>query len=232
MTPPGNKRLTSSRGKGTIGKGVAGKAAQRSLRAVTSATRLLEELGIDTTREIDVFALCEDVGLWLAFMPLESVLGAFVPEGSGGVLITDRLPVTVQRGIAAHVLAHWRLEQGQRLALDDEDHVFGETPYERERLAQTFAANLLLPEALARSLLRKLGVDRSTSMGPNEANSVARQAGVTYEMAVRQLADLELIMAPIATWLLQFRPATVSDDSARDQRSVHERADVVWLGLR
>jgi hypothetical protein len=210
-----------------MGKG-AEKEARRSLQAAKSAARLLDELGIDTTCEIDVFSLCEDLGLWLAFMPLDGILGAFVPEGSGGVLVTDRRPVTVQRCVAAHALAHWRLDRGQRLALDDDDHLFGATPYERERLAQVFAVNLLLPEALMRSLLAKLGVVDGGSVGPTEANSVARQAGVSYEMAVRQMADLELIMAPIATWLLQLRPATVHRDGAGGKRSVDESADV-WL---
>jgi len=69
--------------------------------------------------------MCEDLDLWLAFLPMDGLLGAFVPEGTGGVLITDRRPITVQRYTAAHELGHWRLEHGHGLALDGEEHVFG-----------------------------------------------------------------------------------------------------------
>jgi hypothetical protein len=113
---------------------------QRALQAAESAGRLLDELGIQTTRQVDVFSICEQLGLWLAFMPLDNLLGAFVPEGTGGVLITERRPITVQRYTAAHELGHWRLDHGHDLALDGTDHVFGANPPERERLAQVFAA--------------------------------------------------------------------------------------------
>lgn len=206
----------------------SGNAWQRSLQAAESAGRLLDELGIDPTRQVDVFSMCEDLGLWLTFMPLDGLLGAFVPEGSGGVLITDRRPITVQRYTAAHELGHWRLEHGHGLALDGEEHVFGATAVERERLAQVFAANLLMPPALVLALLARIGVGDHGPVTPRDAYFVAREAGVSYEAAVRQLANLEVVNAGQATSLLppRVRPIAVKAELAGGRRPVYGYADV------
>lgn len=203
-----------------------GNAWRRSLQAAESAGRLLNELGLDATRQVDVFSMCEDLGLWLTFMPLDGLLGAFVPEGSGGVLITDRRPITVQRYTAAHELGHWRLEHGHGLALDGEEHVFGTTPSERERLAQVFAANLLMPPPLVLALLARIDVSDHGPVGPRDAYFVAREAGVSYEAAVRQLANLQVVTAAEATSLLDVRPLAVKSELAGGRRPVYGYADV------
>ena len=203
-----------------------GNAWQRSLQAAESAGRLLDELGVEQTRQVDVFSMCEDLELWLAFLPMDGLLGAFVPEGTGGVLITDRRPITVQRYTAAHELGHWRLEHGHGLALDGEEHVFGASPAERERLAQMFAANLLMPPPLVLSLLTRIGVGDHGPVRPDQAYFVAREAGVSYEAAVRQLTNLQVITAADATALLGVRPLTVKSQLAGGRRPVYGYADV------
>lgn len=203
-----------------------GTAWQRSLQAAESAGRLLAELNVDASRQVDVFSMCEDLGLWLTFLPMDGLLGAFVPEGAGGVLITDRRPITVQRYTAAHELGHWRLEHGHGLALDGEEHVFGASPSERERLAQVFAASLLMPPPLVLSLLARIGVGDHGPVGPKEAYFVAREAGVSYEAAVRQLHNLQVITAGDATTLLDIRPLAVKSELAGGRRPVDSYADV------
>jgi Zn-dependent peptidase ImmA (M78 family) len=196
------------------------------MQAAESAGRLLDELGIEITRQIDVFSICEELGLWLAFMPMDGLLGAFVPEGTGGVLITEKRPIPVQRYTAAHELGHWRLEHGHGLALDGEEHVFGTTQAERERLAQVFAASLLMPPALVLSLLGRVGLGGDKSIGPRDAYYVAREAGVSYEASVRQMGNLQVITPAEVTALLRVRPLTVKSDLAGGRRPVHGYADV------
>lgn len=199
---------------------------QRSLQAAESAGRLLAELNVDASRQVDVFSMCEDLGLWLTFLPMDGLLGAFVPEGAGGVFITDRRPITVQRYTAAHELGHWRLEHGHGLALDGEEHVFGANASERERLAQVFAASLLMPPPLILSLLVRIGVGDHDPVGPKEAYFVAREVGVSYEAAVRQLHNLQVITAADATALLDVRPLAVKSELAGGRRPVDGYADV------
>jgi Zn-dependent peptidase ImmA (M78 family) len=199
---------------------------ERRLQAAESAGRLLDELGMDPTRQIDVFGMCEDLGLWLAFLPMDKLLGAFVPEGVGGVLITDRRPSSVQRYTAAHELGHWRLDLGRGVALDGEEHVFGASPVERERLAQTFAASLLMPPPLLLSLIERMGLSSGETMEPVHAYFVAREAGVSYEAAVRQLGNIGAISSGRVTALLEVNRLSIKRSLANGRRPINGYADV------
>lgn len=199
---------------------------QRRIQAAESANRLLDELSVDQTEQIDVFGICEDLGLWLAFLPMENLLGAFVPEGVGGVLVTTQRPIPLQRYTAAHEVGHWRLDHGHGLALDGEEHVLGDTPIEREQLAQVFAGNLLMPPPLVFGVLERLGLRSGRLVEPEHAYAVAREAGVSYEAAVRQLAHLEVITPDRIAVLRQRRPLQVKAALALGRRPVNGYADV------
>jgi hypothetical protein len=198
---------------------------QRRIQAAESAGRLLDELSVDQTEQIDVFGICEDLGLWLTFLPMDNLLGAFVPEGVGGVLVTTQRPIPLQRYTVAHEIGHWRLDHGHGLALDTEEHVLGDTPGEREQLAQVFAGNLLMPPPLVFGVLERLGLG-GEPIEPEHAYALAREAGVSYEAAVRQLAHLEVISPDRSTVLRQPRPLQVKAALALGRRPVNSYADV------
>lgn len=195
----------------------------RRLRAASSANRLLVEAGVDQTRQVDVFGLVESLGLWLAFFPLDGLLGAYLPEGKGGVLITTERPVPIQRYTAAHELGHWRLDGGHDAALDTESDVLGRTDIERETLAQVFAGALLMPPPLVHSILLRRN---ATSLGPLDVYTVAREAGVSYEAAARQLYHLERITQHQLRELLEVQPLKVKRVIGAGRRPVVGVADV------
>ena len=198
---------------------------QRRIQAAESAGRLLDELSVGQTEQIDVFGICEDLGLWLTFLPMDNLLGAFVPEGVGGVLVTTQRPIPIQRYTAAHEIGHWRLDHGHGLALDGEEYVLGSTPVEREQLAQVFAGNLLMPPPLVFGVLERLGVS-GHPIEPEHAYALAREAGVSYEAAVRQLAHLDVISTDRIDVLRQSRPLQVKAALALGRRPVNGYADV------
>lgn len=198
---------------------------QRRIAAAESANRLLDEAGIDQTRQIDVFGLCEDLGLWLAFLPLDNLLGAYIPEGVGGVMITTARPVSVQRFTAAHELGHWRMDHGHGLALDGAEHILGRSPLEAEQLAQFFGANLLMPPPLVYGVLERSLIDGG-NVRPDHVYAVAREAGVSYEAAARQLRNLDVIGGPDLTELLQLRLIKVKAQLALGRRPINGYADV------
>ena len=158
---------------------------QRRLAAADEALAVLDAAEVDQSAQIDVFGLCEQLGLWLAFMPLDNLLGAFLPEGSGGVLITTQRPLSVQRYTAAHELGHWQMHHG--VTTDTHEQVFGSTDAERERLAQIFAGNLLLPPPLVFAILDRVQRSEPDRLTSTDCYAVAREAGVSYEAAIRQL---------------------------------------------
>lgn len=197
---------------------------RRRLAAAEAALGLLDEHNIDQTQRIDVFGLCEDLNLWLAFLPLDNVLGAFVPQGTGGVLITTKRPLTVQRYTAAHELGHWRMDHGP--TADEHDAVFGTTHGEREQLAQIFAGNLLMPPLLVMSILDRVRPSSKSPLTGEDCYTLAREAGVSYEAAIWQLVSLEQLTRSAAGRLLGQRPLAIKTDLGFGRRPVNGWADV------
>ena len=82
----------------------------RRLQAAASANGLLAETGVDQTRQIDVFELCERLGLWLAFFPLDGLLvvtrvsGVAVGVGVvGGEVVDDAVHFEVRGHLGLQV---------------------------------------------------------------------------------------------------------------------------------
>lgn len=197
---------------------------QRRIAVVEAALNLLDEHEIDQTQQIDVFDLCERVGLWLAFVPLDNVLGAFLPDGSGGVMITTQRPLTVQRYTAGHELGHWRMDHGP--TADEHADVFGTNSAEREQLAQIFAGALLMPPPLVFSILEWVRPASNAPLTPRDCYLLAREAGVSYEAALWQLVNLEALTRTQANTLFQTRPLAIKTDLAYGRRPVNGWADV------
>jgi predicted secreted protein len=198
----------------------------RRLGAVQAANDLLIEHGIDQHRPVDVFALCEELGLWLVFKPMAALLGAFVPAGSGGVLITTLRSPGLQRYTVAHEIGHWALEHVRDVALDDEVCVLGAHASEREQLAQVFAAHLLIPPPLAFEVLGRIGVGTHDHVSPMQAYAFSREVGVSYEAGVRHLANLQILNISAMRELLRARPIDLKTQLAHGRRPNDARADV------
>jgi predicted secreted protein len=164
-------------------------AYRRRLIALDAAQRTLEELAIDPGRRVDVFDAIDRMGLWLAFLPLKNLLGAAVPSGPGGVMVTTERPTSVQRYTAAHELGHFVMDHNM-LALDGEEEIHGHSPQERETLAQLFAGYFLMPPPLMLGVAARHSIRKGTPPTPAQAYLVSRDVGASYEAVVRQLDSL------------------------------------------
>jgi Zn-dependent peptidase ImmA (M78 family) len=186
-------------------------------RALQAADELLNDLGIDQEDPIDVFSIIQQLGLWLAFNPLNSLLGALVPKGVGGVMLTTQRAPSVQRYTAAHEIGHWVLDIDE-LALDAEGDIFYPSS-DRERLAQLFAGQLLMPPPLVFATCSRHGI-RSTSDATGPAvYLVARDMGASYEAAARQLSNLEIIDTSRRDYLLSLAPAKIKAELCHGHRA-------------
>lgn len=198
--------------------------AARRRRALEAAADLLEELGADQEQPVDVFGAIHSLGLWLVFQPLRNLLGAIMPNGSGGIMLTTQRQPPVQRYTAGHEIGHWLLDQ-DRLACDTEDDVFRPAG-ERERVAQLFASYFLMPPPLAYAACARYGVRQDAEVRPAQAYLVARDMRVSYEAAVRQLNNLQVLTDLQRRSLLDVPPLRAKQELTGGYRPVHGHADV------
>lgn len=174
--------------------------------ALQEADALLRQLNVPQDVPVDVFALIDQLGLELVFANLKTILGALVPDGDGGIMLSTQRGAAVQRYTAAHEIGHWILEH--EWALDTEVDLY--TPaQEREQLAQIFASQLLMPPPLVYATTARYGVTTSTAASGSLVYLMARDMGASYEALVRQLDSLDVIDRSKRDELLSVQPATI-----------------------
>lgn len=189
---------------------------------------LLQDLDVDQEAPIDVFHIVDTLGLWLVFNPLKNLLGAAVPAGDGGIMVTTERGPAVQRFTVAHEIGHWVLDYGEA-AFDTEQDIY-RPDADREILAQIFASQLLMPPPLMYRACARYGVENSQSAAPNAVYLVARDIGASYEAAARQLANLKIISGRRRDELLKIQPAVIKSELCLGHRPAGA-VDVWPVGL-
>lgn len=121
----------------------------------TPAERLLKRLGITEPDEIDLEAIAFDVGARIRYRALDGCEARIVGHGDSAIIsINARSSFQRQRFSIAHELGHWEHHHGQRLVCRVEGR---QSALASERLADSYAANLLMPHYLFRPLAREQG---------------------------------------------------------------------------
>ncbi|GAB7006515.1 hypothetical protein JCM18899A_39880 [Nocardioides sp. AN3] len=190
---------------------------QARRHALQEADALLRELAVAQDLPIDVFALIGQLDLVLVFNDLKTILGALVPHGDGGIMLSTQRGASVQRYTAAHELGHWILDHES--AFDTEADLYYPTQ-DREQLAQIFASQLLMPPPLVYAVASRYGVTNSASATAPQVYMMARDMGASYEAVVRQLDNLEVISRHKRDELLAIQPATIKTQLALGRRPV------------
>lgn len=173
----------------------------RRIDALVAAEQTLSALGVDQGRPVDPFAAIESLGLQLVIADLDNLLGAVLPHGHGGVLVTSERGAGVQRYTAAHEIGHWILHQNQ-LRLDGHKEILGRPTDELERQAQLFAAYFLMPPPLMEAAVDRHGL-RRLGAEPGRVYLISRDLQVSYEAAARRLANMGLLQDADLTSLLK-----------------------------
>lgn len=195
--------------------------------ALVAATDALEMLSIDQTKPVDPFDAIEALGLQLTFAKLDNLLGAVVPDGTGGVLLTTQRGPAIQRFTAAHEIGHWVLHQ-QRLSVDDETNILGSSQDEAEIEAQLFAGYFLMPEPLFRSAVERHSLRRH-EVRPEQVYLLGRDMKVSYEAAARRLLTSGLLTYPEFTQVVKVSRLQALRRAFGDRRPVVGAADL-WDG--
>lgn len=163
--------------------------------AMFAAADAHEELRLDTTRRIDVFATIEEIGLELLFRPLRGASGLYVPgthRTDGGVLINSNHRLARQRFTGAHELGHFWLEHEVSLDLQTEFFTRADDRHyqPQEMTAEAFAAWFLMPPELVDAVLDELGL--STPSSSDDVYALSLRMGTSYEATAYHLPNLKL----------------------------------------
>lgn len=195
--------------------------------AAQAAMRALSDLGVNRSRPIDPFAAITQLELELLFQPLQDLLGVIIPGDNPGVLINSDRPASVQRFTAAHEIGHWYLDQ-DAFAIDGHDEVEGNPRSPRERNAQVFAANFLMPLELLFPTAARHGIRKNSGADPTSVYKLARDMHVSYLAAVQQLANCSLISGSLRNRLAHAKPSAAKQALTHGRKPANPRGDV-WL---
>ena len=190
---------------------------QARRHALQEADALLREYDVAQDAPVDVIAFIEQLGLQLVFNDLKTILGALVPHGDGGIMLSTERGAAVQRYTAAHEIGHWILDH--EAAFDTETDLYYPTQ-DREQLAQIFASQLLMPPPLVYATAARYGVTSSTTATAPLVYLMARDMGASYEAVVRQLDNLDFISRHKRDELLAVQPAAIKSQLTLGHRPV------------
>lgn len=128
------------------------------MRPPTDAEELLQSLGIEGPEEIDLEAIAFDQGVSIKSRQLRGCEARIVGRQDRAIIsIDERVNPSRRRFSIAHELGHWHHHHGRALACRADDignprqHVTNP-----ERIADNYAANLLMPGFLFEPIARQL----------------------------------------------------------------------------
>lgn len=118
------------------------------MRRLTAAEQLLQSLGVTEPSEIDLEAIAYDRGAVVTYRPLKGCEARIVGAGDRAVITVDTHGGTParRRFSTAHELGHWHHHRGKcSICRADDIGNYRRNPLDPERVADAYAADLLLP---------------------------------------------------------------------------------------
>jgi Zn-dependent peptidase ImmA (M78 family) len=195
--------------------------------ASMAAARLHARLHTDQTKPVDVFAVVQDLGIWITTQPLGSLFGFYLRQnGALGICLNARHPETLQRYTCAHELAHHVLGHGSSLDERDEVDGWGGTSSVEERAAQVFAGNFLMPLGLVNRVMRRLGLYGKPLSAP-DIYQISREMDVSFTAAVWRLRTLDRVDRETAEIAVQ-RGAAAAKEQLRNGPPVSATRADLW----
>ena len=162
--------------------------------AMIRASQFLHDTGAEDCDYVDVFAAMAAVKVPCMAQPLDGLAGVYVGPASMGpaTFINSALGEIPMRQTAAHELGHHVF--GHENALDervDPDHGTLGTPLPaEEKLAEAFAAWLLMPRQAVLAAMRRALVARPSC--PADVHQIACWLGTSFAGTARHLANLRM----------------------------------------
>lgn len=179
--------------------------------ALRMALRLRRSAGSDASSPICVFDSAARRGTKVKFAAIGSMEGMYVQAAKPVIIVPSQRPPGRQAFACAHEMGHHQFGHGSHIDEWLSDGAPHRGSDAKERIADLFAAQLLMPKAAVLRAFRRRGCDVVTPR-PEQVFTVAGQLGVGYLTLIKQLRD---------THQLNFKPArrttakTITQSTAR-----------------
>ena len=122
---------------------------------MTPAERVLQELGVTEPSEIDLEAIAFHVGARVRYRPLDGCEARIVGSNDAAIItVNERSSYRRKRFSIAHELGHWCHHRGKAMVCRAEEYR-PRDPLSPERIADTYAADLIMPHYLFRPVARQ-----------------------------------------------------------------------------
>ena len=142
--------------------------------------KLLRDRGVSRPDQIDLVEIAWDLGAKVKLRRLEGCEARIIGEGNRAIISIDKSkPERRRRFSLGHEIGHWMCHRGQCLACTKEDigrGGAGKNP--KERVADRYAADLLMPGFLIREAVRGRRLDLDLIEHIASAFNVSRLAAV------------------------------------------------------
>lgn len=127
-----------------------------------NAEVLLKHLGIVTPQDIDIEAIAYFCGATIRYEPIAGSAARILGFADKAIITVDNnASIGRKRFSAAHELGHWIKDRG-KIAVECDQKSMDWTEDNRERMANRYAADLLLPSYLFRPMADKKPITFST----------------------------------------------------------------------
>ena len=175
------------------------------LRAISEAAAILDQASSSKRTSFDIVGAVIERNIPLLFRPLDKLWGAFIsPEDQeGGIIVTTKVELPVQRFTLAHELGHLLL--GHKLSLDDTVEFTGRNGSKsrspREVAADTFASELLgARRLLMDSAMRHQWTKEKLHVSDN-IYQLSLRLGISYKATCWALVTSDVLTCEEATGL-------------------------------
>lgn len=127
------------------------------MKQLTAAEQSLRALGVSEPSEIDLEAIAWSLGAQVKFKPLDGCEAIIIGKAERAIItVNSNSHPRRQRFSIAHELGHWKFHRGKMMACRSDDiGNFTQGACPPEKIADQYAADLILPNYLFRPMLRE-----------------------------------------------------------------------------
>lgn len=155
---------------------------------------------------VDPFLIAAREGISVLLRPMDRLLGAFLRDGSPGILINEQRSAGLIHMTCAHELGHFFLGHGNQA---DEKIDYELNANYRELEADWFAYHLLAPRYVIAQVLKRKGWQLETLKQPARMYQLSLRLGISYSAIIWSLYRQNLITIADTKTLLQVAPADI-----------------------